>query len=772
MTPTETARSTFLPEHTAYALLAEAGLEPPRHAVLSALAPGSAAAGSASGPSSPRTHAPADPLPFASAEPIVLKGLGDELWHKSELGCVRFIPFDLARLTQEAAGMRQRIEAHRHTWIDALVCERISIQRSRDLPSEGFVSLSRTEAGWVILCGFGGLQANALAELAPPCRWPVSVVTPEQALAEFKEHLLGRTWLGRIRDAHPLTTADDLREFFTALWALAHLCERRGLSLIELNPVALDPHGRPRPLDAVGRYADAPAPRLAPPAEFLAALRQPRRIALAGVSSQPGGVGRTILENLQRYPLPAGDLLLIKPPVGPASGGTSADANSHGRQKPALPSAPASFLGLPCIPDVAALRAAPVDLLILALPAPAAADVLTALIHQGGGATCVALVAGGIGDGADTTGLGQKLQQLLHHTRAQGRWTPAILGPNFLGHWSPAASLDTSFIPTEKLAAPATTGGELTLLSQSGAFLLCRRSRQPELRFGLGIALGNQMDVAMADVLAALAAEPQPGPVACYVEGFGAGHLAAFAQAAAQLRDRGSRVLLHRAGRTEAGQAAAASHTGAMAGNLELERALLERCGVRFTPTIAEFDAALTWLGAYPRLAKGPVALLSNAGFESVNGSDLFGADLPTAMLSPNSLTALQSALVQHQLAGLVSPRLPLDLTPMADEAAYLSAAEILLRDCAVLVVGLVPFTKKLNTPTRTGAAEPGDPALQAGARAFAEKLATLARTAGKPVAVAIDAGPAYEDYRAAFNAAGVPAFDRIESALLGLRAL
>ncbi len=756
---TESPPSAFLCETEAYELLARAGIRPPRHGIVDGF------------------------LPFAPEEPIVLKGLGNELWHKSELGCVRFLPFDAARLTQEAAAMRERVEAHGHAWIDALVCERIAIQRNRDIPSEAFVSLSRTDAGWVILCGFGGLQANALAELAPPCRWPVSVVSPEQALAEFSAHLLGRAWLGRLREAHPLTTTDDLRLFFESLWELAALCDEQGLALLELNPVALDPSGAPRPLDAVGRRHAPPPARLAPPAGFLAALREPRRIALAGVSAQEGGVGRTILDNLRRYALPAGDLILIKKPTSAsAPGGRRSIAAAPAEtalteqrpptsaavppasyvvagETPALHHAPSTFLGLPSLPDVAPLRDAPVDLLILALPAPAAAATLEALIAQGGGATCVALVAGGIGDGADTQGLGTKLAALLRETRAAGRWTPAVLGPNFLGHWAPARALDTSFIPTDKIASPPTTGGALTLLSQSGAFLLCRRSRQPQLRFGLGVALGNQMDVAMPDVLAALADEDQPGPVACYVEGFGPGQLAPFAQASRTLTKRGARVLLHRAGRTEAGQAAAASHTGAMAGDLALERELLTRSGVRFTRSIAEFDSALAWLAAYPHLAKGPVALLTNAGFESVNGSDLFDAELPAATLCLDAIAELSRALATLNLGGLVSPRLPLDLTPMADESAFHASAGILLRDCAMLVVGLVPFTRKLVTHGEA-------------ARSFAHKLATLARTAGKPLAVAIDAGPAYEDYRAAFAAENVPTFDRVENALLGIKVL
>ncbi|MDP2136815.1 MAG: CoA-binding protein [Candidatus Didemnitutus sp.] len=704
------AHRPFVSEAEAYDLLGQADLMPPRHGISGGF------------------------LPFQPGEPVVLKGLGYEVWHKSELGAVRFIDFDAAQIATEAAGMRARIEAAGHEWLDGLVCERILLQRNGDLPSEGFASLSRTDAGWVALFGFGGLQADALAELAPVCRWPLAVMTPDEALVELEAHLLGRIWLGRLRATRPLTTPENLRQFLNGLWQLAAIAESEGLSLLEMNPVALDTQGTPRPLDAVGRRAPHAPDRLPPLDDFLEALRTPQRIALAGVSAKVGGVGRTILDNLRRYPLPKGDLVLIKP----------------GQDR---------FLELPCLPDVGALLAAPVDLLLLALPAVAAADVLTTLIQQGGGATCVGLVAGGIGDGADTTGLGEKLKQLLHDTRAAGRWTPAILGPNFLGHWVPAALLDTSFIPTAKLAAPATTGGKLTLLSQSGAFLLCRRSRQPELPFGLGVALGNQMDVALGDVLAALSHEIDPGPVACYVEGFGPGQLAPFARSARVMHRLGAHVILHRAGRTVAGQAAAASHTGAMAGDLELERSLLERSGVHFTETIAEFDATLAWLSAYPQLAKGPVALLTNAGFESVNGSDLFGPDLAAAELSPKATKSLSLVLESHSLDGLVAPRLPLDLTPMAEEAAYLDAAKVLLPECAVLVVGLVPFTRNLGTE---GVAAQG----------FATKLAALARAQKKPLAVVIDAGPAYGEYRAAFVQAGVPTFDRIENALLGLRVL
>ena len=76
------------------------------------------------------------------------------------------------------------------------------------------------------------------------------------------------------------------------------------------------------------------------------------------------------------------------------------------------------------------------------------------------------------------------------------------------------------------------------LLAQSGAFILCRRSRNPRLRLRLGVSLGNQLDAALPDFLKALADDPECRAVAAYVEGFGPGLLAATVQAAVKLRAR------------------------------------------------------------------------------------------------------------------------------------------------------------------------------------------------------------------------------------------
>ena len=700
----------FLDEARAYALLAAAGLRVPRHGFLET-----------------------GDLPFAPGEPIVLKGIADQLWHKSDKGAVYFGNYEPETLRTEAAAMRQRVSEH--PWIGGLVCEKVPFKKLSGLPTEALVSLKRDpEAGWLVICGIGGLQADAWAALAPPMLWPLAFTTPEQALADLRAHWLGRTWLGLQRGTEALTDEGKLLAFLQGLWRAAEGLAREGVTLLELNPVVLDGEGLPTALDGVGTVEGAPTPLpAAANPGWYQALLSPRNIVLAGVSSRPGTVGRIILENLRQAKLPAGSLRLIKP-------GTR------------------EFEGLPCLESVAALAAAPTDQLILSLPAAMTLSVVEQLCAQGGGATVVYVVAGGLGDGADTEGLGLRLTACLESHRKAGKWTPALVGPNGLGLFSPDLALNTLFIPEEKLPLKAKPG-HLALVSQSGAFLITRLSRRPELGLRAAVAIGNQMDLRCSDFLEGFATDPAVRVVAAYLEGFAPGDLQATAQATKHLRTTGHRVLLYKGGRSAAGMAAASSHTGALAGDHALQSSVLRRAGAMLAERIEAFDAALSWLSAYPQGRPGKVAVMTNAGFESVVSADLLTGAVVGAELSPAETSHLNTLLETHGLTGLVGPHLPLDLTPMADEAAYLACARLLLDgEAEALVVGLVPLTKRLDTV---------DPAAFS---TFARALADLAKGKGKWLGVAVEGGALYDAYRQGLRAAGIPLFLTMEEALEGLR--
>ncbi len=702
--------SGFLHEGRAYGLLAAAGLRVPRHGFLEA-----------------------GPLPFRPGEPIVLKGIADQLWHKSDRGAVHFADFDLAALQAEAAAMRQRVAEH--PWVGGLVCERVPFQRLTGLPTEALVSLKRDpEAGWLVVFGIGGLQADAWATLAPPLLWPLGTVTPEAALGELRDHWLGRTWLGLQRGTAALTDEARLLAFLEGLWRAVEGLEREGVSLLELNPVVLDGAGLPTALDGVGTVEAPLTPTgEAPDPAWYQALLNPRSLVLAGVSSREGTVGRIILENARKALLPEGSLRLIKPGVE-------------------------AFLGLPCLGSIAELATTPTDQLILSLPARQTLEAVEQLCRQGGGATVVYLVAGGLGDGADAEGLGQRLMACLHEHRRAGKWTPALVGPNGLGLFSPDLALNTFFIPEAKL--PLTPKpGHLALVSQSGAFLITRLSRQSGLGLRAAVAIGNQMDLRCSDFLLGFASDPAVKVVGAYLEGFAPGDLGATADAARALRASGRRVLLYKGGRSQEGMAAASSHTGALAGDHALQASLLRRAGVMLAERMEAFDAALAWLGAYPAGHPQAIAILTNAGFEAVAAADLLQGPFRGARRTEAETAALAATLEAEGLAGLVSPRLPLDLTPMANEAAYLAAARVLLdSEADVVVMGLVPLTVRLGTT------EPE------AIRAFAADLARSAQASGKWLGLAVEGGALFDLYRRELQAVGLPVFLSMEAALEGLR--
>ncbi|MFN7959066.1 MAG: acetate--CoA ligase family protein [Holophagaceae bacterium] len=700
----------FLHEGRAYGLLAAAGLRVPRHGFLEA-----------------------GPLPFEAGEPIVLKGIADQLWHKSDRGAVHFGTFEVEALRAEAAAMRQRVSEH--PWIGGLVCEKVAFKKLSGLPTEALVSLKRDpDAGWLVVFGIGGLQADAWAAMAPPLIWPITLTTPEQALADLCAHWLGRTWLGRQRGTEALTDEARLLAFLQGLWRAVEGLEREGVTLLELNPIVLDGHGLPTALDGVGTLgAAAPATGAAPDPAWYQALVNPQRLVIAGVSSREGTVGRIILDNVRKSKLPETSLRLIKP-------GSS------------------EFLGLPCLASVADLATVPADQLILSLPAPQTLEAVEQLCRQGGGATVVYLVAGGLGDGADIEGLGKRLVACLEEHRRAGKWTPAVVGPNGLGLFSPDLALNTLFIPEVKLPLTAKPG-HLALVSQSGAFLITRLSRRPELGLRAAIAIGNQMDVRCSDFLRGFATDAAVKVVGAYLEGFAPADLQATAQATRALRQAGRRVLLYKGGRSQEGMAAASSHTGALAGDHALQAALLRRAGAMLAERMETFDAALAWLGAYPEGRPASVAIMTNAGFESVASADLLSGPFRGARLSESETAALAAAIEAEGLAGLVSARLPLDLTPMASESAYLAAARLLLAsEAEAVVVGLVPLTVRLETVQPQAI------------RAFASELVRLAQASGKWLGVAVEGGALFDLYRQELRAAGLPVFLTMEEALEGLR--
>jgi acyl-CoA synthetase (NDP forming) len=711
--------STFINEVDAYELLKQAGLGERRMGLI-------------------RSEGDLASLPFKAGDKVVVKGVAQDVWHKSDLGLVQFETFDPQRIWALAQEMERTGSAH-GAWVGTLVMDLLDFRQAPGLPTEALVALRKTvDAGWTLVLGIGGLHTNAWGEQIKPLLWPISLVTPEQALADFKAHYLGKIWLGDMRQGKPLTDQVQMLAYLRGLWKLVDLLDATGAELFEMNPVVVGMDGCPVALDGVGSLAPTPRVPIGPaiaPADLLNLLVRPRSIALAGISARPGTPGRMILDNLLTSSLDRSMIRPIKPNV-------------------------AEIDGLPCMQGMGDLLANPVDMLILCLPAAQTVEAIEQLCAQGGGAQLIYLVPGGVGDGADTEGRGKAVVGLLQRLRAQGRWTPALVGPNGLGFLSSDGAVNTLFIPQEKLPVRA-KGGPLSLVSQSGAFLVTRLSCASHLPMRYAVSIGNQIDVRLSDFVAALTQDEQTRVIATYVEGFMPGDLLATALAARKAIAAGKWVVMYKGGRSAEGQKAASSHTGALAGDWELQKALLKRAGVIVCESMGRYDAALAWLSAFPAGKPSQVAVVTNAGYESVVSADLLVGAISGHILEPLEVAEVKALLEAHKLQDLVAPRLPLDVTPMADEAAYLDCCRLALRTVAdTVVVGLVPLTKRLETQ---------DPAKM---EAFAHGLLALARESGKRLGVVVEGGQLYEAYRQTFMKCGVPLFLSMEKALSGLQVL
>ena len=158
--------------------------------------------------------------------------------------------------------------------------------------------------------------------------------------------------------------------------------------------------------------------------------------------------------------------------------------------------------------------------------------------------------------------------------------------------------------------APLEPGG-VGMISQSGNVAVNALGSRRGIRYHTVLSTGNQATLDASDWLAALCERDGVRSVAMFLESDGDG--ARLAEALALCADRGVRVAVLKAGSTEAGQRAASAHTGAVAGEQRVFRALIEEAGgawARDFHELLELARVLAESRARPR-GDGGLAILT-----------------------------------------------------------------------------------------------------------------------------------------------------------------
>lgn len=193
-----------------------------------------------------------------------------------------------------------------------------------------------------------------------------------------------------------------------------------------------------------------------------------------------------------------------------------------------------------------------------------------------------------------------------------------VIGPNCLGTYSPEARLTF----TEKTTAEA---GSVGVVCQSGGLGIdiIRRGQNRGLRYSGLVTIGNASDLGASELIEYFLEDDKTRTIGLYLESTREGRRLFDVLRRANARKP---VVLLKGGRTSQGQRAAASHTGALAGNHSGWEALCRQTGTVLTDTLDEFlDALMAMQCMDPRpAATSRVVLFGNGGGTSVLGTDAF----------------------------------------------------------------------------------------------------------------------------------------------------
>lgn len=681
-------------------------------------------------------------------ERVVLKAVSPEIVHKSDAGAVRFVPREHAAVTREIARMLDQHGA-KAAVAGVLVVEFVE-SRDQSLGHELFVGIRSTrEFGPVIAAGLGGVDTEFLAQKMRPgiavAKAVARDVDAEAFLELFRRTAAYDLLAGRVRGHRRSVSDGELLRCFRAFLAIArHLCAGLGedaprLEELEVNPFAfrrqqlvpLDGRGR------LGRPVAAPSPR---PLDKVSRLLEPRSIAVLGVSSGAMNMGRIILNNIQRCGFPGEHLYILKDKE-------------------------AQIDGVPCIPRLRDLPE-PIDLLVVAAPAVQLPVIVEDVAASGKVASAI-LIPGGVGETEGTSDIERRVSEAIAAARRRPDHGPVFVGPNCLGIQSRPGRYDTFFIPRHKLPAPTDAPTRrCAIVSQSGAFIITRLSNLETLNPALSISIGNQADLTIGDFVRVLAERGDLDVIGVYAEGFRDHDGLDFLKAVEQAAAAGKVVVFYKAGRTESGRTAAAGHTAAVAGDYDVCQAAAAQAGAIVTDTFKEFEQVIELATAlHGKSVRGRrIAAVSNAGYETVGMADTIrGARYEVAVpaLEERTRSALIEILARHKLDKLVNPRNPLDLTPMAGDAAYEDCVRLLLEagEFDAVVVSTVPLTPAMLT-TADELKQPGS---------LAERIPTLFAKSAKPLVMVIDCGPVYDELARRIRTAGVPTFRTCDQAIRSL---
>ena len=243
-----------------------------------------------------------------------------------------------------------------------------------------------------------------------------------------------------------------------------------------------------------------------------------------------------------------------------------------------------------------------------------------------------------------------------------------VLGPNVMGYKNASIGLDASFVYGNPRK------GNVALISQSGALGIGMIYLANNEYMGVSkiIGVGNKIDIDDSDLIDYFAHDPETKVIGLYIEAVKDGK--AFIES---IKACDKPVLIVKAGKSQAGARATASHTGSMAGSDKIySSAIRQAGGIRCRDIVELFDMAKALTGQPPAMGNR-IGIVTNGGGLGVLLSD---ACEDNGLVIPK-LSQKTYKKIDKILPDLINPNNPVDLSAEAGFYMYDAATSVLLED-------------------------------------------------------------------------------------------
>ncbi len=510
--------------------------------------------------------------------PVVLKGLGKKLLHKTERGLVHL------NLTSKSAVSKAAEYIINEAGTDL---EGILVQPQIEGKREFVAGFFRDKQfGPVVMFGLGGIFTEAISDV-------VFRLAPlnENDIADMISEIKSKKLLGDFRGEK----AANLDTIKKVLFGISNIgMENPDVSEIDINPLIITPEGEVLAVDAL--VVKEPGLKhegmsLTLKNEAIGYFFHPKSVAFVGASGEMGKWGHTLLTNVIGGKF-EGDIYLVNP-----KGEDIAGRKVYKK-----------------IEDIKG----EVDIVVVTIPAAYVMDLIPQFKRKG--VKNMLLISSGFAEIGEE---GRKLEEELIQKATEAGIL--LLGPNTMGICNP--HIDLYCTGTHVRPKPGST----LLISQSGNMgnQLLAFAEQQDIGVRGFVGSGNEGMVTIEDLLSAAGEDRETKAIMLYVESVKKGRT--FYEVAKEVGKKKPIVLL-KGGESEVGNMAAASHTGAMTSDKNTFNAMCAQAGiVKVKQSMDMLDLAATF-SSVP-LPKGKrVAVMTLGGGWGVITADLcdeHGLDIP-----------------------------------------------------------------------------------------------------------------------------------------------